>query len=70
MKKWFENVKDWCFYNSGIIITVIAIVICIILLAAIAVAAVIGFTAINNGETFSNEAAWLINPANPASPLH
>ena len=75
MKKWFENVKDWCFYNSEIITTVVVITIYAMLFAALVVAAVVGFTALNNGETLDNgetinNAIWLINPANPASPLH
>ena len=69
MKKSFENVKDWCFYNSEIITTVIVVAICVMLLAALVVAAVVGFTALNNSETI-NDSTWLINPANPASPLH
>jgi hypothetical protein len=70
MKKWFKKVKDWFYWNSRVIAVIATIAGVVLLIAALVVALIIGINTSNNGDGMSKEAAWLINPANPASPIH
>jgi uncharacterized protein involved in cysteine biosynthesis len=69
MKKWFKKVKDWFYWNSGVIAVIATIAGVVLLIAALVVALIIGISA-GNSDDMSKEMAWLINPANPASPIH
>jgi hypothetical protein len=69
MKKWLKKVKNWFYWNNEVIMTIVKIVAVVLLIASLAVALIIGISA-GNSDDMSKEAAWLINPANPASPIH
>jgi hypothetical protein len=69
MKKWLKKVKNWFYWNNEVIMTIVKIVAVVLLIASLAVALIIGISA-GNSDDMSKEAAWLINPANTASPIH
>lgn len=67
MKKWLRKIRVWFYWHDNTIITIAVIVTMVLLIASLVIALVIGIDASND---MSEEAAWLINPTNPASPMN
>ena len=64
MKKWFEEVKDWFYWNSEAIFVAVVIILVVAFVVSLLVVAF-------NSESVNGSADWITSwVANPASPLH
>jgi hypothetical protein len=67
MKKWFEEVKDWFYWNSEAVFVAVVITLVVAIVVSLLVVA---FNSENVNGSADWIASWVANPANPASPIH